>query len=70
MRVALYIIDNLLFEDGLKHHGSGTVFFEFAQVVYIGGQAAAPCQDRAVQFQSEIFYFCVHNPLFFVVFLI
>ena len=33
MRVALYIIDNLLFEDGLKHHGSGTAFFEFAQVV-------------------------------------
>ena len=59
--VALDIVDNLLFEYGLQHHCSGTVFLKLAQVVNVGGEAAASCQYGAVQLQSEIFDFCIHN---------
>ena len=58
--IALDIIDNLLFENGLQNHRTCTGSFQLHQVVNTGCQAATGSNDRTFQFQTEIFYFRIH----------
>jgi len=60
LRVALDIVDYLFFEDGLQHDGTGAGLFHLDHLVHIGRQTATADDDRTLEFESQIFGFCVH----------